>query len=203
MPWSASDASSRAAQQRMSQQHANQFQRFRRQGQQRAARQMNDMMEKSRASRKQRRQDAAIISPVNRGGATDDLPHANGRRPRTTMPMVLAVALAAFTFFVACAVTVAVVTGSWAPSSSRTRTTVISPPTTNATGPTIAGVVVTEAWNVRSGPSVQSPSVGTVDPGDTVSVLCVTDGWAKLATPFHGNFIYIDGITLTGVPPRC
>jgi len=203
MPWGASEASSRAAQQRMSQQHGSQYERFRRQGQQHAARQMSDMMEQSRVSRRRRRREAPPISKINLRETGDHLPYGNGRGRGRRMQMILAAALATCFFVLACVVTVAAVSGTSSPDTTRTSRTLTSLTPPVVTSPTIAGVVLAEAWNVRSGPSVQSPAVGTVESGEAVSVICVSDGWAKLQNPFVGNFIYIDGLSLAGKPPQC
>jgi uncharacterized protein YgiM (DUF1202 family) len=115
------------------------------------------------------------------------------------MSVVLTFILATFFFLLAGVVTVAFVIGSAAPTGNRSRLPIVN----SSSGTGIGGVVLAETWNVRGGPSVQSPSVGTVAPGQRVSVLCVTDGWAKLVTPFSGNFVHIDGVALTAEPPQC
>jgi hypothetical protein len=58
-------------------------------------------------------------------------------------------------------------------------------------------------WFVRSGPSRQSPDVGTVAPGQQVRVTCLDRGWAKLLTPHDGNYVYSRGLSLDSTPPAC
>jgi hypothetical protein len=59
------------------------------------------------------------------------------------------------------------------------------------------------AWNLRAGPSVRSDIVGQVEPGDSLTVACLHNGWAKLQAPRRGVFVYSDGLSLKAMPPAC
>lgn len=197
MPWSASEASSRAAQQRIRQQHANDNLRFHQRNQQRASKQMSEMMEKSRATRRERRQqqtqNPAATSPYTNHGQRGDSHTQSGGFFGSIVVILVGV-----TLFAICAGTLVVLLGLLSSD-------VIPPAQTtvrSANGP-VGGVVVTEAWNVRTEPLARSPIVGTVQPGDAVSVLCMTDGWAKLTAPFGGSYVYAAGVNLSSEPPPC
>lgn len=70
--------------------------------------------------------------------------------------------------------------------------------------PGVAGVVRPGSeWFVRSGPFRQSPTVGTVAPGQDLRVACLERGWAELLTPHGGSYVYSRGLDLDSTPPAC
>jgi hypothetical protein len=59
------------------------------------------------------------------------------------------------------------------------------------------------SWNVRAGPSADSPIVGRVLSGDRVVVSCLTGQWARLREPRPGAYVHTNGLTLATTPPPC
>jgi hypothetical protein len=58
-------------------------------------------------------------------------------------------------------------------------------------------------WNVRTGPSKDSRSLGVVRLGEPVRVSCLDGNWAKLISPQRDAFVHTDGLTLDSTPPAC
>jgi hypothetical protein len=58
-------------------------------------------------------------------------------------------------------------------------------------------------WNLRSGPSQGSPSVGTIQSQTEVRVECMRGDWAKLSHPRSGVYVHSRALQLESAPPSC
>jgi hypothetical protein len=189
MPWSMNDASRQAAQQRQQQQQQQQIQRFHRHNQEFAAKQMNDLMARSRA-RGTARPSVASGFP----GDEADRPSGRARRPGRIVWVLLVV--------------LGLVIGGVALSS---RDVGFMPGGSSGVDRFMPGGssgvdgIVREgtAWNVRGGPGMAFPPIAVVHPGQAVVVTCLERGWAQLERPNGGAFVYAKGLALKGTPPPC
>jgi hypothetical protein len=59
------------------------------------------------------------------------------------------------------------------------------------------------AWNLRAGPSTNSPVLGQVQPGEQVMIDCLEGSWAKLIAPREGAFVNSRGLSYQEKPPPC
>lgn len=70
--------------------------------------------------------------------------------------------------------------------------------------PGVAGVVEpSSAWNMRAGPSATTAVLGVAQPGQSVAVECLDNGWARLVEPRAGAFVDRRGLRLESQPPGC
>jgi hypothetical protein len=191
MPWSMNDASRQAAQQRLQQQQRQQIQRFHRHNQQFAAKQMNDMMARSRAGGTAR---PSVVSGFP--GDEDDRQSGRARRPGRIVWVLLAVL-----GLVIAGVTLSSNSreGGFMPGGSSGVDRFIPGGSSGVDGIVREGT----AWNVRGGPGMAFPPIAVVHPGQAVVVTCLERGWARLERPNAGAFVYVKGLALNGTPPPC
>jgi uncharacterized protein YraI len=67
--------------------------------------------------------------------------------------------------------------------------------------------VVVSAANVRSGPGTSYGVVGSLPSGSNVRVSCEVDAgagpWAKLSSPYGGNYVASGLLSISGDPKSC
>jgi hypothetical protein len=180
MPYNANDAS-RARQLQQTHQHVQQqVHRMSKQHQAQAAKQMRDLMAGNAARAAGRR--PGVDPHPGEEELSDTV-----RRPSRVGRVLWNVAV-----LVGAVVLCVVVVGVWQHVNDVSGTTGIR-----------AAVQPGTSWNLRSGPSLDAPVIGSVTGGQTVVVRCVHGAWARLHEPRADAFVATAGLRLTGVPVSC
>jgi hypothetical protein len=74
----------------------------------------------------------------------------------------------------------------------------------NTSSPDVAGSVRPgSSWNLRDGPSTESPVVGRLNAGEHVVINCLTGDWAMLHEPRRGVYVSAKALILPSAPPQC
>lgn len=66
-----------------------------------------------------------------------------------------------------------------------------------------SGSVAVGRLNARTGPGTSSPVVGKLHSGDAVKVSCANPNWARLASPYPGSYVYLSYLALEEDPKPC
>jgi hypothetical protein len=205
MVWNVND-SSRRYQQQVQQQGLQQFQRFHRHNRQRADKQMNDLMAGWHARRANEREQApGRHQPDGVSGQPEHgVPQFRGRTNTTLAVSVLIVAIMLVVIAVAAAAGYRTFSGGGpvlaggGGGGAQSSAVAGSAPT----GSDVTGSVLTGS-NVRQGPGTSFGVVAVLASGSDVTVSCVDAGWARLASPYPGSYIFRGLLALNQDPKPC
>lgn len=207
MVWNVNDSSRRYAQQAQ-QQGLQQFQRFHRHNRQRADKQMNDLMAQWHVRRANAREQApGRHEPDGVSGQPErGVPQFGGRSNAMLAVSVLIVAMMLVVIAVAAAAGYrsfsgggpVLAGGGGGGGAVQSSAAAGSAPA----GSDVAGSVLTGS-NVRQGPGTSFGVVAVLASGSGVTVSCVDAGWARLASPYPGSYIFRGLLALNQDPKPC
>jgi hypothetical protein len=215
MVWNVNNSSRQYAQQAQ-QHHQQQFHRFHRHNQQLADKQMKDLMAGWHARRANEREQAPGhhqpdgVSGQPEGGVPQFRRRSNARLVVSVlivamMLVVIAVAATAgYRTFSGGGPVLAeggggAAQGSAVAGSAPTSSDVAGSAPTSSD---VAGSVLTGS-NVRQGPGTSFGVVAVLASGSGVTVSCVDAGWARLASPYAGSYIFRGLLALKEDPKPC